>query len=136
MKLIISTIIGLLALAVIWYYVPEPTRNKVITFTDKALQRDSSEIPAFAREEFLPKDPAEKRELLIGELKKNVEDIKKGLLAQAGTELPKSIIESEKLLAELEHANKEKTITTGVLDRALDLVLPSRAKECVPSKGD
>ena len=128
MQLIITTIIGILLLAVVWYYVAEPTRNKVVTFTGKAVQYDPKELPALAKEEFLPKDPVEKREILISELKKNIENIK------IGTEVPKSIIEAEKLLAELGVANKEKTVTTGVLDRALDLVLPFKAPECVPPK--
>ncbi len=130
MKLIISSIIGILALAVFWYYVPEPTRNKVVTFTGKAVQYDPKEIPALAKNEFLPKNPEEKREVLIAELKKNIENIK------AGTEIPKSIIEAEKLLAELAVANKEKTVATGVLNRALDLVLPSKAPECAPPKSE
>lgn len=128
MHLIVSTIIGILLLAVAWYYVPEPTRNKVVTFTGKAAEQEPGRITELAKEEFLPKDPVEKREILIGELKKNVESIK------TGTDIPKSIIEAEKLLAELELVNKEKPIASNVLNRALDLVLPSKAQECVPTQ--
>ena len=128
MHLIATTIIGILLLAVAWYYVPEPMRNKVVEFTGRAAQHDPKEVPALAKEEFIPKDPVEKREILIADLQKSIENIK------TGTETAKSIAEAEKLLTELASANKEKTITTGVLDRALDLILPAKTQECVPAK--
>lgn len=123
MKLIISTITGLIVFAVVWYYIPEPTKDKVVNFTGKAVQSDPKELPTLAKEEFLP-NPEEKREILIGELKKNLENIK------TGTDLPKSIAESEKLLEELKTLNQEKPISASVFNRALDLILPAKNEQC------
>jgi hypothetical protein len=136
MKLIFSVVFGILALAVIWYYVPEPTRNKLVNFTGKVIQHDPKELPELAKRGFFPKDPEEKREILIGQIKTNLERIKTGLPAQTGTEVPKSIAEAERLLVELKAANQEKTIATGVLDRALEAILPSKISECTPSKSE
>jgi len=124
MKLIISTIIGLIVFAIVWYYIPEPTRNKVVNFTGKVVEHDPKEFPQLAKEEFLPKSPTERREAIISQLKSNIEKIK------TGSE-PAIILETERLLEELKKANEEKP---SIADKIIDQIFPAREKVCDPPK--
>ena len=126
MKLIVSTIIGLIVFAIVWYYIPEPTRNKVVNFTGKAVELDPKELPQLVKEEFLPKSPAEKRQTIISRLESNIEKIKTGKEPVAVT-----IPEMEKLLGELKQANEE---TPSITEKILEQILPTKQKVCEPTK--
>ena len=66
MKTIFSLAILISLVAVGWYYIPPPTKNKMVAFVGGALDRESKKFPALIRDQVLPEDPEKKREALLG----------------------------------------------------------------------
>lgn len=109
-----------------------------------AIKGKTSEVRNYIDSNVLPKDPEEQRKELIGELKNNLAQIKKsGLVNFTGQNsttssiadsaaIKKLLNDSEKIVNELEVANKDKTISQNATEKILDVILPIKEKaiEC------
>ena len=123
MKTIFSLAILISLVAVGWYYIPPPTKNKMVAFVGGALDRESKKFPALIRDQVLPEDPEKKREALLGELKQKLAEMK---TVVSDIDL---ILQSEKILEALEEANQEKP---GITDKILERIFSSPQKQvCV-----
>ena len=134
-KFFVSTTLIIFSVSVGWYYTPNAIREKMVAFVGLAAERNTGEIKNFLADTILPSDPQERREVLIGELKKNIAEIKRWSdpkTAQGGkntkikTETTKELLEaSEKALEELEKSSGDSSVGGVVADKILDAILPS-----------
>ena len=126
----------------------------MLSFIGAAATRDTGEIKNIFKETVLPKNPEEKREVLIQELKKNLREIKE--VADPGNYIsqnPKSstainkntassqnkikelISSSENAIEKLEESNGDKSITEKITERVIEIILPGKEKtKCVLPK--
>ncbi|QQG45727.1 MAG: hypothetical protein HYW89_02305 [Candidatus Sungiibacteriota bacterium] len=144
MKFFVTILAILVFIAIGWYSLPADFREKAMAFIGIAGRRDRQEIRQFVEDAILPEDPKERRAVLIGELKKNIEEIKtvtvsskkinppknQGILSVAGQKtntVPDELIKkSESIVKELENANFDIPIREKIIERVLEFVLPSK----------
>lgn len=134
MKTFFSLGILISLLAVGWYYVPPPTKDKVVAFIGGALERSTQEIPVSFRDQILPKSPEKKREVLLGELKQKLEEVKDLVSEEsqtpgatpAITSAADLILQGEEIIKALEEANEEKP---GIADKILNKIFSSPEKQ-------
>lgn len=127
----------------VWHYSPLPLRDKAGAWIGSVLRRDTGEIKSLAREIVLPQDPRERRQVLINDLKSNLTEVKKRILAEnkkppvataSSTRVAKVVTteslvnSSEKLLEELEKASGDQPISEKLADRVLDALLPVKSE--------
>ncbi len=138
-KFIFSTTLVIFVIAAGWYYTPSQIRERLSAFIGLAARRDTGEIKNFIEDVVLPEDAAERREVLIGELKKNITEIKRRSDPKAqgsGENKTKAattgeLIEaSERALEELEKSSGDASVGGAVADKILEIVLPNS-----PTKG-
>ncbi len=130
-------------LAAGWHYLPQTSRGKVISFIGAAASRDTGEIKNFIGDVLLPPDPEKRRTVLVEELKKNFSEFKRrssrdgsikngpSSSSQLGKATTQQILgASEKILAELEAANDDKSLPREAAERILDIILPGGSRVC------
>lgn len=131
---------GFIALG--WHYTPAQIRAKAQAFLGAAFSRDTKEIQKIAAETVLPENPAEKRIIILEDLKKNITAIKRQLPAKptetataktnakqgnkssAAPSVQELVGSSEELIGKLEEANNDTSVTTTIADRILQTILP------------
>lgn len=136
MKTFLSLAVLVSMLAIVWYYIPLPARDKVVAFIGGALERDSKEFPALIRDRVLPKNPEKEREVLLGELKQKLEEVKTIVSEEvaenasgdtsANISAADLISQSEEIIKALEEANQEKP---GIADKILEKIFPVVEKQ-------
>lgn len=133
-KFFISTLLIVSSVSVGWYYAPQNIRERLTAFIGLAARRDTGEIKNFFEETVLPQDPKERRGVLIGELRKNIGEIKKRADPKAkgdgknniGVATTQELIEAaEGALGELEKSSGDASVGGAVADKVLDIILPS-----------
>ena len=120
---------------------PQETRENVMAFIGMAVSRDKQGLQKFLGDFILPEDPVKRREVLIGELQKSIQEIKKRQAKlsnddpsvssgedpdQMGAETSVSDLldYSAELLKELQDSNQDKPIGTTVTEKIIDATIP------------
>lgn len=150
LKFLIYTFLVIIALIIGWRYLPDHIRDKTAAFIGLAARGNKQEVKRFVEDVVLPKDPREKRKVLLEELKKNITELKErnnlslGVKPDTNHNIKSAIhlkqTSSDQLIGaaggiikELEDANGDESIGQKITERIIDAVLPSRkeAAECV-----
>lgn len=146
-KIFVIFLAVLTFVAIGWYSLPANIREKAMAFVGVARRGDRAEVQQFIAEAVLPVDPKERREVLIKELKTNIAEIKRrasvpGTFVENITPTAASSVKktpenismtklvgaTEKILSELEGANYDIPVSQKVVERILEVVLPSPAR--------
>lgn len=143
-RLIISSILLITLVGIGWHYTPQRVRERLLGFVGVAARGDADGVKKAIGDLVLPKDPEERRRVLIGELKKNVDELKRraipGVEAETGApvirqseaaegaqaESAEAIIgNTEKLLGELAESNGDKSVGGTIVERIVERILPA-----------
>lgn len=147
-KLLFTTTLTIVAIWAGWGYLPPNVRNKLTAFVGAARNGDMVEVAGEAKRIFkataLPGNPEKRRTVLLTELKKNLEAIKDTPLDASEEIKPKTssrtntepgrassgaVVESSKeIIKKLEEANDDTSVTTKIIERVLERILP--AQQC------
>lgn len=147
-KFFIYTFLVIAALVIGWHYLPDYVRDRAVAFIGIAARGDKQEVKKFVEDVVLPKDPKEKRKVLLEELKKNITELKKRNIVsqeiksqtnyntESVTPLKKASADqligaAGGIIKELEDANGDGTIGQKITERIIDAILPPRKEaEC------
>ena len=133
-RLFIYTILLIFAGGISWTYLPRQARENFMAFIGVAARGNKEELREVLGDVILPKNPEERRGVLITELQKNIQEIKRrqaGAAAAADNRRsqmswPDLLESSEKILEELEDVNYDKSIGAKVTDQVLESVFPRK----------
>lgn len=143
-RFLLYTILIIGGTAIGWSYLPENIREKTTAFLGTVLRGDKKEIQEFIGDKILPKDPEEKRAVLLETLKEKVLEIKKqtGDKTKSGESfentssaqknsqtLAGAIKATEDIIAKLEGINTDASIGGKVVDKITQYILPGKKIE-------
>jgi len=151
-KFFFSLFAVIFLLVVVWYYLPERFREHTTAFIKAAGDKNSQEAGRVLGDVILPENPKKRRDTIITELKKNLNEIKRlsqkpslDLVADAKLQSSDDISSSvairktddvvahaEKLLDELQQLSSNAPISSKIYNRVLDTLLPAPTTECKP----
>ena len=131
-------------LGVGWHYTPRHTRERLLGFIGIVSRGNVGDVKTAIGDLILPEDPEERREILIGELKKNLRELRaqagegeaaadaSGVQASAiaAASTGELIAASEDIIKELEAANGDKSVGGTIIERIIDRALPAQSVEC------
>ena len=150
MKFLVSTIFVIALVAAGWRYAPQNVKTALLGAVGIAARGSSPEIKHFLTDVALPKDPAERRQVLENALEKNIAELKTRIAdgkdeisaAEAGVaslvfDEPavsdtavrsatsrELISSSERIIADLAAFNKDTGIAGKITERILDVFAP------------
>ena len=114
------------AAAIGWYFMPEGWRGKISGVASVALRGDRQEVKKYFKDIVLPQNPEKRRTVLLGELKKNLAEVKKeGMNGLAGQSFISAV---EEIVKDLEEANHDKSISQEVTERVFDKIFPAKSE--------
>lgn len=148
---IIYPVIALLALGLAWRYLPYSFQEQIGAFAGAGITRSTGTIKTVSGEEIaLPEEPKERRRVLVGELKKSVDELKKqtgapepvkdetDFTAGGGAETlspqtpssgesKKELIKiAEEIIKELEETNDgSSTLKEKIVERIIEKIFPA-----------
>lgn len=148
---IIYPLIALFALALSWRYLPYSFQEQIGAFVGAGITRSTGTIKTASGEEIiLPQEPKERRRVLIGELKKSVDEIKRQTEAvepirdetnlgemnapeisspktsPSGESKEEVIKIAEEIIKELEDANGDSsTLKEKIVERIIEKIFPA-----------
>jgi len=145
-RFLIYTVLLSSGLYVGWNYLPPGTQQKTSAFIGGVFKGNLEDVGQFLEEKLKPKNPVETRSNLLGELKtklsqlqesaeKKIQFSKKNSSGVASLSVRESeetlqlLQQSDEILKQLEEANKDASVTSSVVDRVLDKILPSDSDE-------
>lgn len=132
-----------------WQYAPPRAREALLGFVGMASRRargqdvPAAEIRRAVADAVLPADPAERREVLTGALRRNIRELRRretietqgaeaaraaGFAADdalASTTAADVLADTERIAKELEGANQDAGAGTRVVERIIERILPS-----------
>ncbi|MDP3710146.1 MAG: hypothetical protein Q8R29_00270 [bacterium] len=147
-RFLIYTILIIGGVTIGWSYLPQNVKEKTTAFLGTVLRGDKKEIQEFIGDKILPKDPEEKREVLLGALKENILKIKKQVTGKAGgsfentssvqkgnSGLNSSLLkETEDIISKLEGISADASIGGKVVDKITQYILPERKIDLTPEE--
>ena len=142
-----------------WRYAPQDVKEKLLGAVGIAARGNGAQVKHFIADVVLPQDPAQRRAVLAGELKKNIAELRRRIetdtkeeaaldavgdsgssATAAGGSAEKIKIRtasvrglisaSEGIVKEMENADQGASAGSRVMGRVLDVILPAPAPEC------
>lgn len=139
-SIIFGSVFIIIALIATWAYIPLPVRQKTAAFIASATGTDPQNS-ALVEEIFISSSPEKKREVLLGQLKKEIGEIKKTVTEEKtsvtnkvaaepnnqpalGENSPDPIAAVEEIIKKLEEVNDDEGIKEKITEKVLETILP------------